>query len=65
MGNFKLPLLTYSMRKVDKKGRVYLGKDFANLTLYLVPIFDGVLLIPNEKKQWKLRRERRSLSIMT
>jgi len=35
-------------KKVDSKGRIYLGGDFAGKKMYVVRIFDGLFITNNE-----------------
>lgn len=35
-------------KKVDSKGRIYLGSDFVGKKMYVIRIFDGLFITDNE-----------------
>lgn len=43
-------IILWKQGKLMVKVRVYLGNDYAGKNLYIIRIFDGVLLLDDEKK---------------
>mgnify|MGYP001772982076 FL=1 len=46
------------VRKADSKGRVYLGSEFAGMDLYVVRLFDAVLITHDRRKAEELEKQK-------
>ncbi|BDB99772.1 hypothetical protein SACC_27890 [Saccharolobus caldissimus] len=46
------------VKKVDSKGRIYLGSEFAGKKLYVIRIFDSLFITDSEEKANEIERKK-------
>jgi hypothetical protein len=46
------------VKRVDSGGRLYLGKEFAGKEVYVVRVFDGILIVDEERKAKEIERRK-------
>jgi hypothetical protein len=46
------------VKKVDSEGRLYLGKEFAGKEVYVIRLFDGILIVDEKRKAEEIERRK-------